>query len=53
MRPLPKQILTFLLLMFAFSSLPYYLIIHTGHIGALGDVVRWIRRIRHLRAVQN
>ena len=33
MRPLPKQILTFLLLTFAFSSLPYYLIIHTGHIG--------------------
>jgi uncharacterized protein len=29
MRPLPKQILTFLLLMLAFSSLAYYLIKHT------------------------
>jgi len=34
MRPLANQLLTFLLLVFAFSSLPYYLMIHTGHIGA-------------------
>ncbi|HTS13699.1 MAG TPA: type II CAAX endopeptidase family protein [Candidatus Limnocylindrales bacterium] len=34
MRPLPKQIFTFLVLVFAFSSLPYYLMIHTGHIAA-------------------
>lgn len=34
MRPPTKQILTFLLLVFAFSSLPYYFMIHTGHIGA-------------------
>jgi membrane protease YdiL (CAAX protease family) len=39
MRPLAKQILTFLLLVFAFSSLPYYLIIHTGHIGAGNGLV--------------
>src|SRR5579862_280488 len=36
MRPLPKQILTFLLLVFAFSSLPYYLVIHSGHL-AVGN----------------
>ena len=34
MRPLTKQILLFLFLVFLFSSLPYYLFIHTGHIGA-------------------
>jgi membrane protease YdiL (CAAX protease family) len=39
MRPLAKQILTFLLLVFAFSSLPYYLMIHTGHIGAGNGLV--------------
>jgi membrane protease YdiL (CAAX protease family) len=39
MRPLAKQILSFLLLVFAFSSLPYYLMIHTGHIGAGNGMV--------------
>jgi uncharacterized protein len=34
MRPLTKQILVYLLLVFAFSSVPYFLIIHSGHIGA-------------------
>ncbi len=34
MRPPTKQILTFLVLVFAFSSIPYYFMIHTGHIGA-------------------
>jgi len=34
MRPLAKEILTYLLLVFAFSSVPYYFMIHTGHIGA-------------------
>jgi membrane protease YdiL (CAAX protease family) len=34
MRPLTKQILVYLLLVFGFSSLPYYLMIHTGHISA-------------------
>jgi hypothetical protein len=33
MRPLLKQILTFILLVFAFSSLPYFFVIHTGHLG--------------------
>jgi uncharacterized protein len=32
MRPLAKQILTFLLFVGAFSSLPYYLVIHSGHL---------------------
>ncbi len=36
MRSLGKQILAYLLLVFAFSSLPYFLMIHTGHIRA-GD----------------
>jgi len=39
MRPLAKQILTFILLVFAFSSLPYFLMIHTGHIGAGNGMV--------------
>jgi membrane protease YdiL (CAAX protease family) len=39
MRPLAKQILTYLLFVFAFSSLPYYFIIHTGHIGAGNGLV--------------
>jgi membrane protease YdiL (CAAX protease family) len=39
MRPLGKQILTFLLLVFAFSSLPYFIMIHTGHIGAGNGMV--------------
>lgn len=39
MRPLAKQILTFLVLVFTFSSLPYYLMIHTGHIGAGNGLV--------------
>jgi hypothetical protein len=33
MRPLPKQILTYLALVFTFSSLPEYVMIHAGHIG--------------------
>jgi membrane protease YdiL (CAAX protease family) len=36
MRPLAKQIATFLLLTFAFSGLPYYLVIHSGHL-AVGN----------------
>jgi uncharacterized protein len=39
MHPLAKQILVFLLLVFVFSSLPYYLMIHTGHIGAGNGLV--------------
>jgi CAAX protease family protein len=39
MRPLTKQILTFIALVFVFSSLPYYLMIHTGHIGAGNGLV--------------
>ena len=34
MRPLPKQILTYLALVFTFSSLPEYVMIHSGHVGA-------------------
>jgi membrane protease YdiL (CAAX protease family) len=45
MRPRAKQILLFLLLVFAFSSLPYYLMIHTGHIstgnGLVVSLVMW------------
>ncbi len=43
MQPLVRQILVYLALVFAFSSLPYYFMIHTGHIGA-GDgmIVRLI-----------
>ena len=36
MRPLAKQILTYLALVFTFSSLPVYLMVHSGHVGA-GD----------------
>jgi uncharacterized protein len=36
MRSLPKQILTFILLVFAFSCLPYFLVIHAGHL-AMGN----------------
>jgi membrane protease YdiL (CAAX protease family) len=39
MSPRVKQILVFLLLVFAFSSLPYYLMIHTGHIGTGNGLV--------------
>jgi len=39
MRPLAKQILTYIALVFAFSSLPYYFMIHTGHIGAGNGLV--------------
>jgi uncharacterized protein len=39
MRPLPKQILTFLLLVFAFSSVPYLLVIHAGHLSMGGGIV--------------
>lgn len=34
MKPLAKQILAYLLLVFAFSGVAYYFMIHTGHIGA-------------------
>ncbi len=34
MQKLNKEILVFLVLVFAFSSLPYYLMIHTGHVAA-------------------
>lgn len=39
MRPLAQQILTFLALVFAFSSLPYFLIIHSGHISVGNGMV--------------
>jgi uncharacterized protein len=39
MRPLSKQILTFLLLVFGFSSLPYFLFIHSGHLSVGGGTV--------------
>jgi uncharacterized protein len=39
MRPLGKQILTFLLLVFAFSSLPYFLVIHSKHLGVGNGLV--------------
>lgn len=43
MRTNARQISTFILLVFAFSSLPYVLMIHTGHIGAgQGMVVRLV-----------
>jgi len=39
MRPLAKQILTYLALVFTFSSLPEYVMIHAGHIGAGNGLV--------------
>lgn len=43
MKPLAKQILTFLCLVFLFSSLPYFLMITSGHIGSgNGLVVRLV-----------
>jgi membrane protease YdiL (CAAX protease family) len=39
MRPLAKQILAYLLLVFTFSGLPYYFMIHTGRIGAGNGLV--------------
>ncbi len=39
MRPLAKQILIFVFLVFAFSSLPYYLVIHAGHLSVGNGVV--------------
>jgi membrane protease YdiL (CAAX protease family) len=43
MKPLAKQIVTFLCLVFLFSSLPYFLMVHSGHIGAgNGLVVRLV-----------
>jgi uncharacterized protein len=39
MRTLGKQILTFLLLVFAFSSLPYFLVIHSKHLGVGNGLV--------------
>jgi len=43
MKPLAKQIATFLCLVFLFSSIPYFLMINSGHIGAgNGLVVRLV-----------
>src|SRR5215471_16906823 len=43
MKPVAKQISTFLCLVFLFSSLPYFLMIHSHHIGAgNGLVVRLV-----------
>ena len=43
MKPLAKQIVTFLCLVFLFSSLPYFLMVHSGHIGTgNGLVVRLV-----------
>ena len=39
MQSLAKQILTFLLVVFLFSGLPYYLMIRTGHIGVGNGLV--------------
>jgi membrane protease YdiL (CAAX protease family) len=39
MRPLAKQILTYLALVFTFSSLPEYVMIHSGHISAGNGMV--------------
>jgi len=39
MRPLARQIVTFLALVFGFSCVPYALMIHTHHIGAGGGLV--------------
>ncbi len=39
MRPLAQQILAFLLLVFAFSSLPYLLVIHSKHLGVGNGLV--------------
>jgi uncharacterized protein len=45
MRPQAKQIVVFLVLVFAFSSLPYYLFIHTGHLsvgnGLVTGLIMW------------
>jgi membrane protease YdiL (CAAX protease family) len=43
MKPRAREIVTFLILVFAFSSLPYFLMIYSGHIGAgNGLVVRLV-----------
>ena len=43
MKPLAKQIVAFLCLVFLFSSLPYFLMIHSGHVGSgNGLVVRLV-----------
>jgi membrane protease YdiL (CAAX protease family) len=43
MRALTRQISTFVVLVFAFSSVPYFLMIHTGHVGSgNGLVVRLV-----------
>ncbi len=39
MRPLAREILTFLFLVFLFSSVPYALMIHSHHIGSGGGLV--------------
>jgi membrane protease YdiL (CAAX protease family) len=39
MRPLAKQILTYLALVFTFSSLPEFVMIHAGHVGAGNGLV--------------
>ncbi|HTX77891.1 MAG TPA: type II CAAX endopeptidase family protein [Terracidiphilus sp.] len=52
MRPISKQILVFLVLVFAFSSVPYALMIHSHHIGAgNGMVVRLVMWCPTLAAV--
>jgi membrane protease YdiL (CAAX protease family) len=39
MQPRSRQILAYLVLVFAFSSVPYFFMIHTGHIGAGNGLV--------------
>jgi CAAX protease family protein len=39
MRDVPKQIVVFLFLAFLFSSLPYFVIIHSGHLAAGGGLM--------------
>jgi uncharacterized protein len=39
MRSLPRQIITFLVLVFAFSSVPYLLVIHAGHLSMGNGIV--------------
>lgn len=39
MRPLAKQILTFILFVLAFSSLPYFLVIRIGHLSVGNGMV--------------
>jgi membrane protease YdiL (CAAX protease family) len=54
MRPQAKQIFGFLVLVFAFSSLPYYLIIHSGHLsvgnGLITGLLMWCPGLAALAA---